>query len=283
MAGTDETKETPPPTTPTPPVAAQPGTTAAPPPVVAAEPKGGEGKDVTLPTDAIKKIKEDARDKGRREALTELDAAAVAAGFANHAEAVKYLGDLKKAPAPAATTTPPKPPENTTMAKQPKQPDPKADKAAKDAAKHAEERQRLHKDWKASKRKERELKRQLDAQVAEKDLAIEMMRYGVQDIDYGMRLLTRELAGKSEEEISKFDRKAYFEKLRGEKPYLFNEKVVPATTGTNGTKPDGSSPATPGAAAPVIAAAAATQVDATKMTKAEYDAHLKKLGLTVPS
>jgi hypothetical protein len=243
------------------------------------ETKGSEGKDVTLPQSSLKKIKDESRDKGRREALAELDEVARAAGFESHADALKKLGEINKRPAAQPAPTQPAPTQETTMAKN-KQPDPKAnDKAAREAQRLADERTKIRKDWKASERKNRDLKRQLDAKEAEKDLIIEMTQVGLQDLDYGMRLLTRELAGKSEEEISKYDRKAFFEKLRTEKPYLFAEKVVPATTGTNGAKQDGSKPAPAPAGQQVVAAAESKQVDATKMTKEQYQARLRELGL----
>jgi hypothetical protein len=247
------------------------------------ETKGSAGKDVTLPSAALKTIKDEARAKGRREALDELDEVARAAGFESHADALKKLGEINKRPATQPAPTKPAPTqETTTMPKKDQQPqngkaaDPKA---AREAQRLADERTKIRKDWKASERRNRELKRQLDAKEAEKDLIIEMTQVGLQDLDYGMRLLTRELAGKSEEEISKYDRKAFFEKLRADKPYLFAEKVVPATTGTNGTKQDGSKPVAPPAGQQVVQSAESKQIDATKMTKEQYQARLKELGL----
>lgn len=165
----------------------------------------------------------------------------------------------------------------------PKQPDkkqqPAPDKAQREQTRLSEERAKMRKDLKASERKRRDLQRQLDAKEAEKDLVLEMSQLGIQDVDYGMRLLTRELAGKSEEEIAKFDRKAFFEKVRTEKPYLFGEKVVPATTGTNGTKQDGSNPDAKTPATTVVDETKKKQFDATKASPEEVQKRLNELGL----
>lgn len=284
MAGTDENQQAT--TTDNHPPGAAAKPTETPPiaepakPVVIEEPNGSDGKVVQVQHSDFKKIKEEAKEKGRREALAELDTVAVKYGFSSHESALEALAALnKKPPAPEPKTAPP--PTETQMPKPTeKKPDDRAaDKAAREAQRLADERGKLRKDWRTSQRKQRDLQRQLDAKDAEKDLIIEMTKLGVQDLDYGMRLLTRELAGKSEEEIKNYDRKAFFEKVRQEKPYLFGETVVPATTGTNGTKPDGSNPAAPNAAKPVVDAAQQNQFDARKATREQFEDRLKALGL----
>lgn len=240
--------------------------------------KDGEGKVLQVPHSDFKKIKEEARERGRREALAELDAVAVEAGFESHADALKKLGELKKHA--SKTEAQPSPPETQQMTKPADKKDAKAaDKQARESQRLADERSKLRKDWRAAQRSKRDLQRQLDHKDAQMELQKEAYQAGLTDVDYGIRLLTRELAGKSVEEVAKFDRKKFFDDLRAQKPYLFGEKVVPATTGTNGSKGDGSQPATPDASKPVVDAAKGAQFDARTATKEQYEEHLRKLGL----
>jgi len=87
------------------------------------------------------------------------------------------------------------------------------------------------------------------------------------------------MAGKTEEELSKFDRKAFFDGIRKDRPYLFGERVQPATTGTNGAAADGSDPKTPAAGAPVVEVAKEQRFDAMKAKPEEVQARMNKLGL----
>lgn len=230
------------------------------------------------------KIKEEAKEKGRRQALAELDAMAADLGYASLADALKRIGEIDKKLAAPLDPKPQPVPQETTMPKPTATPaktnDPRAtDKAARESARLAAERDQIRKDYKASKRKERELQRRLDASEAQRDLMVDMTKRGVTDLDYMMRLATRELAGKSEEEMAKFDWDGFYERHRKERPFLFGEKVIPATTGTNGTKPDGSQPAAPSAAKPIVDAAQGAQFDAKTATKEAFNERLRALGL----
>src|SRR3990172_1532555 len=64
----------------------------------AEEPGSQEEKVQQVKHSDFKRIKDEARVKGRREALTELDQAAVAAGFTSYADALNALAELKKSP-----------------------------------------------------------------------------------------------------------------------------------------------------------------------------------------
>ena len=107
----------------------------------------------------------------------------------------------------------------------------------------------------------------------------ELYRAGVHDVDYALRLLTRQLEGKSEEEIGAFDRDAFYKGLRTEKPYLFGETVAPATTGTNGSTPDGFAPAVPAPGGAAVEQAQRDQFDARKAKPNEIVDRLRALGL----
>lgn len=245
------------------------------------EPSGSQEEKVTqVKHSDFKRIKDEARAKGRQQALLELDQAAQAAGFTSHVDALKALAELKKSPVPKPIVTPSPQPQGTpTMSIKPKTPDPRAAEAA--AATAAEQKLGLEarKQWRASERRRRELQEQLDAKEAEMALREEIYRAGVHDVDYALRLLTRQLEGKSAEEIGAFDRSAFYTGLRKEKPYLFGETVAPATTGTNGVKPDGSNPVVPAPGGAAVEQAQQSQFNARTAKPQEISDRLRALGL----
>lgn len=288
MAGNqDETKPNDPPPTETPPGdAALPApattTTTPPAPPPASGEGSGDGKVVQVQHSDFKKIKDEAREKGRREALGELDAMADKLGFSNLEGALKALADLKKTP-PEPKTTEPKPTETTTMATTPTKKktvdERSAEKQQREAQRQADQASKFRKDWRSSQKQIRQLKLENDVLQAKNAMTIKFARAGVDDVDYVLRLYARANEGRSEEEISKFDVDAWLTKLRTDKPVLFKETLVPATTGTNGAKPDGSNPTAPASSETVKQTAASQQFDARKASREEYEAHLKKLGL----
>jgi hypothetical protein len=255
------------------------------------EPKVDQGEGVhQVRHSDFKRIKQEQRDRGRREALDDLDAKARASGFTSYDDALKALAELKK-PQPAAP--PIQPQEPPKMAKPmnpipPKTQAPDQESLRKEAARANDERVKTRKQWKQSEAKRRELQSQLDAKDAEMALREECYRAGVQDVDYTIRLLTRQLEGKTADEIAKFDRNAFYTGLRTEKPYLFGEKVAPATTGVDPTKSapaaasgaaPGGAPATPAPGAANAAAADEKKFDARTAKPQEVQARLKELGL----
>lgn len=238
----------------------------------------------------FKRIKEEQRAKGRRETIEELNANARALGFESHDDAMKALAALKKPAAPPAKT-PPTPKEPPAMPPTPKKNDSmKTQQEILAAAKSDEERRKLRKDWRRADQERRELQAQLDAKDAEMALREECWKAGIKDVDYAIRLLTRALDGKSEEEIGTFDRSKFYEELKTEKPYLFGEVVAPANTGTDGSaqkKDDakgtvvgaaGSAPIPP-AAGSEAAKAADPQFDARKAKPEDIQNRLRALGL----
>jgi hypothetical protein len=268
--------------------AVQPTETLVPPAPVIEEPKDSEGKVLQVKHSDFKKIKDEAKDKGRREAFDELDGIAREAGYSSYKE---FMQAHKKiaAPTPAA----PIPPKEVTV--MPKQPDPKPPVTAKPAAAArataavADERGKMRKQWRREEKLRRETQRQLDAKEAEMGLREEIYKLGVTDVDYALHLLKQEMrvvsnrataaGGDPVAELGKLDRKAFFDGVRKDRPYLFGERVQPATTGTNGAKPDGSDPKAPPAGQPVVEGAKAQQFDAKSATPQQVQDRLKALGL----
>jgi hypothetical protein len=223
------------------------------------------------------------RDKGKRTALADVEKRAKAAGFENIDALFATVANLTKAGAgqqpPPPTNQPPvnKPNDNDTR------PQPPANRHDRKAM------ARYERDLDAFKRKldvadrarrveekrRRELQQKLDATEARAALEKVAISKGIKDVDYAVSLLTRHLEDKPEAELKAFDEGKYFEELRTTHPYLFGEVVVPATTGIgNGNVP---APPRPGPAAAAVATNG--QVDATKMSKLDYEAHLRKRGI----
>jgi len=256
----------PPIVTPSAPVAAAPDPASAP-----AEPlpqgmaPGKDGRVQVLSQSAFKRLKDEARDKGRKEALSTF---AKDAGFTNVDDLQKALAGLKNPPAPVTPEARP-PAEATNTPKT-------GDKWDRERVQLQRQIDDLSRRVKTETEGRKEIQRQLDAKEAEMELRESAVINGIKDPDYAIRLLTRALESKSEEELAKFDHGKFFSELRSSHPYLFNEVVKPATTG-NGA----GAPAAPKPAEAAAAAAQAGKVDATKMTAEEYRAHLAKRGLAI--
>lgn len=247
-----------------------------------AGPQGGQnGGVLQVKHGDFKRIKEEQRARGRREAVDELDAKARAVGFESHDDALKALAALKK-PAPPVVTAPP---QGAHMPK-PSKNDPDADKLRMDNMRKEEERAAERKRWRQENRKNRELEMALQAKDAEMALREECYRAGVKDVDYMIRLLTRELQDKSQEEIAAYDRTKFYEAQKKERPYLFGEVVVAATTGTGGETKQGDqtqtgqgAPATPAPGAAAVGEAEKKKFDAKTAKPEEVQARLRELGL----
>lgn len=272
-----------------------PGQTAQPtngaPSGAPAAPAGGQGEGVQqVKHSDFKRIKQEQRDRGRREAIDELDSKARAQGFESHDDALKYLAALKKTPPvqqPAKTLTPPK--GAPTMPTKPAPKNQDEDRLRAESLRASDDKTKMRKQWRQENRKRRELEAALQAKDAEIGLREECYRAGVKDVDYVIRLLTRELQGKTQEEIAAYDRNKFYEATRKDKPYLFGEAVVAATTGTGGevkTEAGGGSsttangaPAAPAPGATAIVDANAKKFDARTAKPDEVQARLRELGL----
>ena len=242
-----------------------------------------DGKTIIVPTKAMNRIRQEERERGKQQAMDEY---AKSQGFSTSAEMTAFVAEQKSAKAaPAKTNGHTRPDVNgkdtqrkTTngngahmngsgktngSSKSP-------DKTEKYRARWEQEKLELRKTVRREMTKSKTLQHQLDAKEAEMHLREAAAMEGIQDVDYAIRLVTRDLEGRSDEEISAFDERKFFAQLRKDKPYLAGEVVRPATTGTGAA----------GVPAPTAgdmkqAAAAVQQVDARKMSKQDYARHLQ--------
>ncbi len=241
------------------------------------------GKVTSLSHSAFSRIKDEERAKGREEAQAAL---AKAAGFETTQDFVQALAGLKnrpppqqEAPQPPPARTQPAPVQANGTAQDEALAQKNAQREAARAQRQQEttlrELQTATQRASEAERRAKSLQEALDSKEAEMALREEAVATGVKDVDYTLRLLTRELEGKTDQEMAQFDQRAFFEGLRKTKPYLFGESVHPATTGT-GTS---TTPGAPRPAAVQAQAAANGRIDATKMSPADYIELLRKRGL----
>lgn len=262
--------------------------------------QGADGQVQVLTQKAFRKLREQAEERGQRRAL---DAMAKEFGFATVAEMKAHFGGR-------AAATPPVRQERASRHEEDEEPrrgehqdehrDERQGKngerqqyGSKQERKEQERWQRekmqmqkekddLARRMSAEARERKALQKALDAKDAEMMLRETAVLSGIKDVDYAVRLLTRHLDGMSEDERAKleggkaFDEAKFFEGLRTSHPYLFGEVTKPLHTGTGAGQPP---PPKPGAAAQQQAQAG--QVDARKMSREEFQEHLRKRGLNV--
>jgi hypothetical protein len=228
---------------------------------------GKDGRIQVLSQSAYKRLKDEAREKGRKEALSSF---AKDSGFTTVEDLQRALTGFKN---PQSPTTPEAKPPVQAPENPPKS---GSDKWERERVQLQRQIDDLGRRVKTETEGRKEIQRQLDAKEAEMELREAAVIAGIKDPDYAIRLLTRSLESKSEEELAKFDHGKYFADLRTSHPYLFGEVVKPATTGTGA--------GAPAAPKPGEAAAAAAQngkIDATKLSSEEYRALLAKRGLGI--
>lgn len=243
-------------------------------------------KVLSIPTAAMKRIKDEERERGRREALADL---ASRSGFESDIDLVHALSTLKNQPAGQQTAPQPPPAQQT----QPQGQQPPAQQPAVDpqlternnqraAAKYERDLERLTRQvndlstkYTTTQAEAKRLKDQLDAKDAEMALREIAVAAGVTDVDYALRLYYRDVEGKSEEELKQLDERTYFTGLRATKPYLFNEVVKPANTGPGA----GGAPTAPKPGQVTTTTANNGSFDGRKASPKEVEERLRRMGL----
>jgi|GEM_PF-1388872 hypothetical protein len=244
----------------------------------------GDGKNVVIPSKALKKRLDDSKDRGRKEALAEFQEKIKKAGFQSFDDVLAKLsapspkgGERRETRETRETTTSngePKPP-----------PGGRNDRRAwaryqRDRAEWDKERQGLarkaRQEAEARKRAERE-KEGTETEMAIRDACY---KAGVKDVPVAVFLLRTELKGKSEEDLKGFDESKWLEQLKTDRPYLFGEapKVTkPATTGTKGGE---QTPPKPGE---IAGGGKGNGLDVKKLSGPEFAAEIRRRGMTVPT
>lgn len=218
-------------------------------------------KVVELPTAKIGEIKARAAEKARKEAEAEREDQAKDLGYSSYQEMLEELRKTrsKPAPKPAAKQSrsrdvdeddepEEKPARSTRRAARDEDDEPEEKPARsrsrnKDLSDPAEverlksdydnQLRELNRQYKAEQRKSKQYEEEKEQILAEHELNLKAARAGIEDPEYAVRLLMKEVQGLSEEELEKFDEDKWFrETLREKKPALFADAPAkPATTG----------------------------------------------------
>lgn len=236
-------------------------------PLADSDPKGGI---VTLPSSAMRRIKEEERARGKRLATQEADTRAKALGFADSAE-LERVAAATKQPPPVVTPEPPAPQVPPVVL------DDVAQLRAEVAQLAAKNRQ-LAKKTVGADRETRRLQQELDAAEATSTLKLAAAKAGVLDVEYALHMLKKHVTTLPGDSVAAFDEGKFFrETLRGSHPALYAVQDRPAHTGHN-------EPALP-KPAPIVKTPEGTDPvkDVRVLSRAEYDARLRAHGLTNPA
>lgn len=235
-------------------------------------PTVGGGKNVVLPSATLGKLKAEQRERGKREAMAELEAKFKSAGFSSLDDAIAAMASVRSGGG-KTQQAPTKREEPEAQASAPTSGG-KGDRRQMERLQR--EREQFAKQFAQEQAQRRRLQRQLEAKEAEMALRETAVVKGVRDVDYALRLLQRDLEGKDEAALAAFDEGKFFDNLRASHPYLYGETVVPATTGTG----VGAAPSAPKAGTVQQAQGAAGNKDARSLSQDEFQKLLRARGLS---
>ena len=230
---------------------------------------------VNIPTSAFKRIKTEAREKGKQEgtkmANKAFEEAAKAAGFESVEAAFSALASIgssaNSSPAEVGEAQPSVAPTNAEMERH-------LSAQRELERKAAETLQRLE----AMQSRAAELEEALTAKDAEIAIRDSLAKAGVKDTDYAATLLARTLAAMDDDELAAISDVEWVDAQRKNRPYLFGEDAprVPATTGVN------ESTSAPSPEQVAEATAGAGNFDARAAKPDEFRKRLAALGLNIP-
>jgi hypothetical protein len=239
-------------------------------------PEQQQGKTISLPTSAFAKLKADAAEKGKKAALTEMQAKAKAFGFDSvdaMFEALQTARTSTNVETQPETRAAPK----ATQAQKPAQA--AGSSVSAEALRIAKEMERARKEAEKASREARRYRQELEEFQATAEMKEVLLRAGVrEDVDYALDLMRRDINAKlqTDPELASYSTDEFLKSLRTNKPFLFGEARVAATTGTGGEGVQ-SRPLAPGQAAATTAQA--EQFDARKASAEQIKARLAQLGV----
>ena len=244
-------------------------------------------KVLTIPSNAMAKIKREERERGRKAAITELETQAKKAGFSTWEEMMQAARSMKD----TAARTAPQRQEASSTPNESASPEYQraARRAEKERERALEEVKRLNKARANEEKRRKEAEQRVQAMEAEMTLRTAAVRAGVQDVDYALELLRRKINGKSADELKSFSEDDFFAKdLRSSHPYLYGVTDVPANTAPNASKDAPKPPAPVGKPTSMPApnpgnGGNGSSIDARKLSPQEYTELLQRYGIKNPS
>lgn len=252
-----------------------------------------QGKTIPMARTTIDKLKRQHLEKGRKSAQDEIEKRAMDMGFATSEEMFEAFKKQKAAQANREKSQAAKP---VAMSQQngngKKNENTKPNRSEQSGDRRQQELtvrlERERKERIKAQRKAEQAQQETWAAEAHGELKIMAMKAGIKDPDYGVELWTRECTSKRDRlEQAEYDKwlnetneQDYFVGLGKTHPHLFQETIVPATTGTEKT---GSAPPPPGAGQVIQANANAARTNVRGMSREDYQQEVKRRGLKMPS
>lgn len=237
-----------------------------------------QGKTISLPTSAFAKLKAEAAEKGKKAALSEVEQKAKAFGFDSVDAMFRALETSRSGASHEVAET--RPAQKQAQApQQAKQGGTSKDAVAAEALRIAKELERARKESEKASREARRYRQQLEEYQAEAEMKEVLLRAGVrEEVDYALALMRKDIQAKLETDpdLASYSTEEFLKALRNNKPFLFGESRIAATTGTGGEGPQ-ARPAAPGQAAASIAQS--EQFDARKASPEQIKARLAQLGV----
>lgn len=236
-----------------------------------------QGKTISLPTSAFAKLKAEAAEKGRKGALSEVEQKAKAFGFDSVDAMFQALETSRSGASDEVVET--RPAQRQAQVQQQAKQGGGKEAVATEALRYAKELERARKESEKASREARRYRQQFEEFQAESEMKEVLLRAGVrEEVDYALSLMRRDIQSKLETdpELAAYSTDEFLRSLRQNKPFLFGESRIAATTGTGGEGPQ-ARPAAPGQAASTIAQS--EQFDARKASPEQLKARLAQLGI----
>jgi hypothetical protein len=236
-----------------------------------------QGKTISLPTSAFAKLKAEAAEKGRKGALSEVEQKAKAFGFDSVDAMFQALETSRSGALDEVVET--RPAQRQAQVQQQTKQGGGKEAVATEALRYAKELERARKESEKASREARRYRQQFEEFQAESEMKEVLLRAGVrEEVDYALSLMRRDIQSKLETdpELAAYSTDEFLRSLRQNKPFLFGESRIAATTGTGGEGPQ-ARPAAPGQAASTIAQS--EQFDARKASPEQLKARLAQLGI----
>lgn len=237
---------------------------------------------VSMPSDSIAKIRKEERDKGAKRALKEMTDRAKALGF----DSLEAMEKAATRPAPKHSRPQARPaaPGTTATAAPAATAAAPASRAPSSTSQWERERIRLENERNAARRqtalaekKRREALSTNDSLRAEMALREAALRAGVEDTEYALHLLRQHLGTLSPADMQSFDENGFFAGLKKTRPHLFNVQQQPANT-----SPVAAPPPKQVLPTAVVPETGGGGLDATKLTREQYEEVLRKRGIALP-
>ena len=236
-----------------------------------------QGKTISLPTSAFAKLKAEAAEKGRKGALSEVEQKAKAFGFDSVDAMFRALETSRSSASDEVVET--RPAQKQAQVQQQAKQGGAKEAVATEALRIAKELERARKESEKASREARRYRQQLEEYQAESEMKEVLLRAGVrEEVDYALSLMRKDIQSKLETDpnLAAYSTDEFLRSLRNNKPFLFGESRIAATTGTGGEGPQ-ARPAAPGQAASTIAQS--EQFDARKASPEQLKARLAQLGI----